>query len=333
MKLSPVAAVIAASALIAVSTLGMTGAASAATPGSTYVLASGIASSPAPGTPGLAYYNGTGISSGLNGLAVTGGTHINAELATPLDAGTGTAFSDFRDSVYFWSPSLTDTLPLLQYFSDGVADVRVLVPDLSGTAAINSVAALWSTSIAIGAIPANTSVTLATFDAQMALVLPNATITGFELYSSSPTTITAMAADSQLFVFLPAPVPSAPTSISLANLTGPGITVTTSGFVPNESVDVYFSDPNSGGQIDTVVADANGELLFTYVGPASSPLGDYNLTFVGSVPNFQTFDFAVVATALAATGLDLTVPVIGCAILLLGGAALALIAARRRTHA
>ena len=70
---------------------------------------------------------------------------------------------------------------------------------------------------------------------------------------------------------------------------------------------------------------------FTYVEP-SPQAGSYRLSFFGSVPNPQQFDFTVTAAALPQTGADAEVPLIAGGVLLLGGVALAIVAARcRRT--
>jgi len=127
-------------------------------------------------------------------------------------------------------------------------------------------------------------------------------------------------------------VSAAPTTLTVDAFGSTGITVTSTGFLPNETgIVVGLGNGGSGGPIGTVDADANGAISYTYVDPTPAA-GDFRLTFFGSVTYDQIFDFTVVA-ALAATGAEVDVPLIAGAVLLLGGVALAIVGSKRRRTA
>jgi hypothetical protein len=334
MKLSRFVAAFAAAAVVLVSAFGLAGAATAATPGVTYVPGSSIAAASTYGTSGWGTPSFT-VSSGLSGVTFAPGAHLAYGFSAPLDATTGSALTGIASGSSYTTTTPTDFLPEIDIFKDGVSDFGVLFPAVGASTVFSDSTALWQSSFAIGVIPANTSATLAAFDLQLAVdpLLTAATVIGLEMFTGSGPTLSAYEVNGTQFIFTPAPVFSAPTSISLADYTttGKGITIATNGFLPNESIDVYYSTPNNGGQLTTIAANANGAVSFNYVetDPATI-VGAYQLTFVGSVPNPQFFDFTVVA-ALAATGLNLVPPIIIAAALLAIGAAFVIIARRRRT--
>ena len=333
-KLSRYIAAFAATTVVLVSAFASAGAATAATPGVTYVPGSSIAAVANYGDPGWGTTSFT-VSSGLSGVTFAAGAHLAYGFSAPLDATTGTALTDIASSSSYTSAIPSDFYPEIDLFADGVSVLGVLFPAVAAGTVFSDATALWQSSIAIGAIAGGTSATLAAFDLELAAdpALSAATVIGLEMFGPNATTLSAYEVNGTQFIFTPAPVFTAPTSISLADYTtaGKGITIATNGFLPNESIDVYYSTPNNGGQLTTIAADANGAVSFNYVetDPATI-VGAYQLTFVGSVPNPQFFDFAVVAT-LAATGLNLMPPIVIAAALLAIGAAFVIIARRRRT--
>lgn len=144
-------------------------------------------------------------------------------------------------------------------------------------------------------------------------------------------TTTYITWDGLTSMFTPQPVGTIPATVTLT-AAHTGAAFSSTGFLPGESVEVYLSTADTGGHVADVIADANGVVTFTLADPTLT-LGDYTLVFAGSLPNFQRFTFSIVAdpAVLAATGADLSTPVVAGGFLLLAGAALALVATRRRT--
>ena len=140
--------------------------------------------------------------------------------------------------------------------------------------------------------------------------------------------------------FLPA-APTAtitPASITVADVSNSakGVTGVFTGFVPNEAITIGLGTGQSGGQIDTATADANGVVTYKYVSaPADAAVGNYTLVAIGDVSGVSASGaFAVTANPaeLAATGADFTPAIItGSLLLLLGGGFV--IAARRHAIA
>lgn len=114
---------------------------------------------------------------------------------------------------------------------------------------------------------------------------------------------------------------------------GDTVTVTGSGFHPGETVRLELRTGSTIVGLGTAVADASGGFTAVVTIPAGAPLGDHALVATGG-ESARAFSSAlsVVGPALAATGSDaggaLVAGMLG--LLLLGGGALALGAARAR---
>ncbi|MEO6533225.1 MAG: hypothetical protein ABIO06_06590 [Pseudolysinimonas sp.] len=335
MKLSRPLAAAAALALVAASSLGLAGAASAATPGVTYVTATDIAVTPTPGTPGWSIEAGT-ATSGLSGLAVTAGSHLQYAFSTAKDATTGSALEDISspDPITFDTSVAGGEYPEFDLFKDGVSALVVIFRTSPGTDFADT-GAVWESNTTIGSITNNTPATLANFDAQLAadLTFSAATFFAVELYTPNADTYRDADILGTQYIFTPQPVFTAPTTIPVASYqTSPGVTITTNGFLPNSGVDVGYS--KLGGPfslLTTLTADSIGSITFSHWDPTAVP-GAYTLEFAGSVPNPQSFDFTATAPTLAATGVAPVTPLLIATGCLVGGFLLAVIATRRRSR-
>jgi hypothetical protein len=289
---------------------------------------------------------GTGpVTSSLNGLTA----QDNAELFYGFNATVGTvsgsALSDISSSSFFTASTTVQVYAEISWFTDSaMTDDQIFIAASNGSDSFTNPSALWISSVPVGSIAAFNAATLADFDAELATdpALVGASVAGVGMLnvSGAPIDLYNFAAGGNSFYFTPEPVATAgPATITPADLgtPGKGFTVSTTGFVPNESLSIYLGSSSNGGQIDTAVADASGAVTYTYIAPdTASALDAYTLTLVGDDSStFQQFAFSVVAAApaLAVTGFDAAVPAVAGGVLLLGGAALALIAVKRRKNA
>lgn len=137
---------------------------------------------------------------------------------------------------------------------------------------------------------------------------------------------------------------AAPNPIALGDFTaaGKGVTISGTGFMPFD--DVFFDLYPAGGgpaiNLGSHEADINGEVSFTYVGPAASKVGTYSIVTyydiagedgseAGDIERQLESTFVV---ALAATGSEGNPALfIGATSLLLAGAALMIVRRRKAT--
>lgn len=246
------------------------------------------------------------------------------------------------------------------YYSDSTTSVPFGAIQLVPGSTLGDPGALWY-AIGFGSLPPGTY-TLTELDIEAAASLPNFQIHVIAFADPDEIVLTDLFVAGTQYIFTPEPVvTTAPGTTSLEDATSTGVTVTTNGFVPGETVSVGFANGGSGGPTgDTVVADATGTITFTYVLPGDTVAGTYTLSFFGAVPSPQFFTFDVTAPAavvvppvdtppavvppviipadtpagtppatLPATGLEPTAAVLTSATLLLAGAALALFSYRR----
>lgn len=315
-----------------VSVIAVAAPASAATPGVTYVTTATLT---APSTTGYAWSNTGGgtLSSGLDGLTVSNGVFLENDFVTHVPLNTGTALVDLAGSSSYAATTIVALTPYIYFLPTGSGAGFVLYPVVNGPTAFTNPAALWQSTGDVGTILAGGTATLGAFDTQFAtdLTLNAATIYGVSINNyGGATTLTDALINGTQYIFTPTPVFTAPTTLTAAAFQSTGITVSTSGFLPNEAgIVVGLGTGGSGGPVGVVAADAQGRVSYTYVGLATEGVGAYTLSFFGSVPNSQVFSFDVTA-ALAATGVELGVPAAAAfAALALG--AVFLIARRRRT--
>lgn len=333
MKLSRTTAAAIGVAVVAVSGLAIAAPASAATPGVTYITAAQLGNGPVTEL-GWNLENGAAPTSSTSGLFSSAFPELYFTLAAPI-AITGTALSDAAENTSFRVNDFSNAGAEI-FWTDPNGAVHVFRADATGDSFAdenvdwNSNASVNGTSYA----------SLEDFDAAFAndTTLAGSEIIAIGVFIDSPlgANFYAFTVNGAQYSFMPQPVSSAPTTLTVDAYGSTGITVTTTGFLPNETgIVVGLGNAGSGGPIGTVDADANGAISYTYVAPTPSA-GDYRLTFFGSVSYQQQFDFAVTAAAapaLAATGADLELPLIAGGVLLLGGVALAVVGAKRRRTA
>lgn len=342
MKLTRSAAAAVSFALAALVVFGVSStAANAATPGVVYVTAADIPASIVPFQNAGGWFTSTGgsSSSGLSGLTIANRALVFG-FATPPPANTGTALTAIASTMSIQSDQPASLQPSIYiYPADPIANPNswTLTLALPGDDIANP-ATTWISPTPVGSIPGGTPATLAQFDAQLAVdpVFATAVITCAGWTISAADVYSAHVLGTT-YVFTPTPVvTSAPTTIAFADyIAAPGVTVSTTGFLPNEVVDVYYSTPDGGGQIGTVTADAGGALTYTHFDAAATKGGAYSITLVGetATDNPQRFDFTVAKAELAETGVDATPYLAVSSALLLSGVALVqVVAARRRRH-
>ncbi len=321
MKLALSAPVV-VTAVIVLSFLGVAGAASAATPGVTYVVAADVTEGAVFGQDGWGNTGVGPVSSNTGGLALP----VNAELAfgmnPTLPVDTGTALVDFASGTYFGSSDVPSFQALISYRDSIGNQLQFYAQTRTGDF---NAAILWETNTAVGSYLAYEQHTLAEFDTQLAgdVNFAGGYIEGASAFNSGfgPHNVTDFRVNGVQYIFTPQPVFTAPTTITPEAFDSTGFTVTTSGFLPNESgILLFVTGPSfpSSQLLASATADANGVATYTYFAP-SSELGNYQFVFDGIVPNSQFFDFSVVASSLAATGSDAIPPLaVGSALLLLG---------------
>jgi len=140
-----------------------------------------------------------------------------------------------------------------------------------------------------------------------------------------------------------APPPVAGPTVTLSTTTvAPGgvIAITSSGFTPNEQIEVWMhSTPTF---LQTVRADATGAVQATITIPTNAPAGEHRLELRGISSGLSAFSptFRVVGSGsgvgsstgrLSRTGSDSGTPLRVAAVLLLAGGGLVVLARRRRT--
>ena len=328
-------------AIVAASALGLSSSALAATPGVTYVTAADIVQTNVAGAAGWTKFTGATFSSSVSGLAMPVNNMLSYGIATPILASTGTALSDFAETITFTSSDNAQLYVGITLLDTNNSDKFVFSG--AGTAPLSNPTVLWSSTNPVGTLDsANNPVTLAAFDAELSTnsALAGWTIESFSLEFYAPVTLYTMTVNGERFSFLPQPVvTAAPTTILTTDLAANGVTVTTSGFLPNETVGYTLSDGASGA---AGTASSTGEVTFNY--RSAAPAGSYTLGLVGAASAVaQSFPFTVTAPAvldggpsapaLAATGSEPLIPLVIGAVLLLGGTTFVVVAARRRrTH-
>lgn len=340
MKLHRIAAPAIGVAIVAASALGLSSSALAATPGVTYVTATDIVQTNTPGDAGWTKFTGNTFSSSISGLAMPTNNMLSYGIPTPIIASTGSALIDFARPITFTSSDNSELYVGITLFDTN--DVDNLIFSGFGTDPLSDPTAGWFSTNPIGALDSDQNpVTLAQLDAELSTnpALADWTIESFDLQFYSPVTLYTMTVNGEHFSFLPEPVvTAAPTTVITTDLAADGVTVTTSGFLPTETVEYSMSDGDSGS---AGTATNTGGFSFTY--RSGAPAGSYTLTLVGGASAVaQSFDFTVTpaavadndadpdGTALAATGTDSLAPLALGGVLLLGGAVLTIVALKTR---
>jgi hypothetical protein len=330
-------------ALAAASLLVVVAPASAATPGATFITTADIATPGSFGTTGWSNTGpGTFTDTPLNGLVGNANVRPYFGFSSNVSLATGTALRDIGDATTFHVSNDVDiTAEIRWYAGAGDTGEQYLYADAGGSGSFTDPAALWHSTTDVGSISPFSFGTLAQFDAQFAAdgSLADASVQGVGVYNQGAPLINfySFIADGNVFYFTPEPVSTAPTSVTQTDFgtAGRGVTATTTGFVPGETVSTYLSTTQSVSDPIDLIADADGAVSYTWVAPVTNmDLGEYSILFVGAASGVeQLFSFEVIAdAALAATGSQVELPLIAGGTLLLGGVALAVVAAvRRRT--
>lgn len=341
-KLRSLAAPAIAVAIVAASTLGLAAPASAAPPaGVSYVADSDIVQSASFATNGWGNTTAATLTSTLSGLSMDVNTELFYGFTGPVPTVGGSTLRNVGDSSYFFVSDPTDVYAEISWYSDSAQTLgHYLRAILPGPDAFTDPSALWYSTFTVGTIPAFTGATLDWFDDAFAaeVTLADATIKAVGLRSDgAPVFLTSFPAGGNLFYFTPVPVTTGgAASIGQADFGTTGYSVTTTGFVPGETVHVYLATTESLSDPIDVVADSNGSVSYTWTAPVTNmDVGPYEVTFTAELGSrtAQIFAFSVVAQALAATGTDIGGVVVAGGILLLGGAAVALVSTNRRQRA
>lgn len=309
-----------------------------------------LAPSAQAATPDMVYLDDSDFATGDNTTSLEGWSHTGGDAPlsglSGLELGTLTAIELGFDATFATSPTdlvaLGTTLELGQVTGAPQVRPRIAVledsTDITTFTMISSPVALpasaeptavWSVFDGLGTL-APGAYTLDVLQAE-AETLPNFAIVTIDFVNSGTAiTVSDLFVDGQQYIFTPEPVFTAPTTISASDFEGDGITISTTGFLPGEEVEVYISSPDAGGPNGTITADDSGAIVYTFVNTfGETPLGGWQLVFVGDVPNPQFFLFEVTGAELAATGAETTGAVVLAGGLLVAGLAVVAGAARR----
>jgi len=329
-------------ALIAVSALVITSSATAAMYNPvTFVTAADVDTSSGPansGTSATTWTDSAGSSalvSGLDGLTMSSDASFANQFADPIDAGSGTPFTDFASSVDLAYSAVDDVYATIYYSIDG--NEGVLTSDSSiGASAWNDPTAVWNSSTLIsGGDTGN----LSYFDARIVIADAPQVLyaAGFDGGGDGEVSITlaSFSLNGTTYLFTPTPVPTfTKVTITAAEFAKSGYSAQTTGFLPGEPVQAVFATSNSGGDVgDPMSATAEGAAGYTYVPSAANAVpGTYRLFLASVYDGYrdQVFEFEVVeelaATGVEPLGLIATAGVLG----IIGAGILAAIAIRRK---
>lgn len=131
-----------------------------------------------------------------------------------------------------------------------------------------------------------------------------------------------------------APVTPAASLSATSVLVGSGVTVTASGLAANEPIEIWIH--STPVQLWVGTADASGALTQSITIPADLPLGVHQVEVRGVTSGSLWLNLTIRGAELAATGIEGSIGAgvgIGAATLLLGGAAVLLLAKHRRREA
>jgi hypothetical protein len=331
----PVAAAIGV-AVVAISGLAIAAPASAAT-NATFITASQIGTlGPSSSAPGSWNENAAAtLVSGPTGLVSTSSAELVYTLPTPIPI-TGSALRDAADDTSLYTSNNSSLISMI-FFKNSLGSVYRFQANAAGDV-FNDTAATWTSNVAVNG---RTTGTLSEFATDFAgdLSFAGSSIIAFDAFVNSVAgaTFYTFTVNDVTFSFMPVPVVTgAAAQTTQAAFGTTGYPVTASGFLPGESVEVYGSSPSAGGLIATVPADGSGVASYTWIASSTTGAGtaaNYSVTFVGTDTGVVQFFNFVVAAALAATGIEAAMPLAISGVLLLGGVALTVAAARRRRMA
>lgn len=281
--------------------------------------------------------------------------NVSGTPGTYVSTPGGLAIADGQVQVLNGTPGTADILAADPQIlvSEGAASFQIPVFTGPGNTAYTTLYAdsdgiesdLWYTSSPFGGYLAGETATLGEFVGAMD---PDYTLLafGFNVTAAAPATVAALAWNGDIYWFLPTPAASLSAStITTSASATTGTTLTASGFLPGEEVDVFFSTGQSGGSLSIETADVNGVVTYAFVADPALEVGTYTLGAIGfDTGVFAAAELTVVADAavvvpvapaptLPATGAETTVALASASVLLLAGAAFMVFATRRRAAA
>ena len=335
MNRSRLAASAAAVALVPALALALASPATAATPGVTFITAADVDQAATFTSIGWGDPGSGPLSSSINGMSTPTNANILYGYSTPIATAGGNALASTATTTEFTASSTTDLLGEISWFEDAALTQTFFVASAGGSAAFTDPAGLWQTTVAVGSIPAFTDATLAAFDAQLAAdpAYADAAVIGVGFFNDgADANLYTFNTRGQDFTFLPAPAVTVTTTITQVDFgtAGKGFSLTTTGFVPNETISGSATSPSYGAPIGALTADANGAVHYNVVANSTTEeVGAWQVLLVGDISGTtQVFPFTV-TTALAATGVEIAAPAIAALIALALGAFI-IIARRRR---
>lgn len=321
MKLSRIIAVGAATALVGVSTLAIGGSASAA---ESYV--TDIQTSPSW------TITGTGTATDSAAGLVLDGTAGAVAIETVV---SGTDLDIFESGLWGVLGGAFFQIHIDPDAGSVAFAPTILTADASGDAQLSDPLATWTTSAAFGSLAAGSSNTIAIYMNEIGGIASDISFLGVMVPMGSTATVINVESAPDVTWFLPAAPALAvtPASVTVDGFSDTGVTFTVTGYAAGEDVVFAVNAPSFTDILSPIVADSTGAVTFTYVGPADSTIGNYDVFATGDTSGIQlASSFALTANVLPVTGADFTPAVITGSLLLLVGAGFMVIARRRAAH-
>lgn len=257
-------------------------------------------------------------SFGIEGLQLNGDQSGNVQILNQNVGTQPTSAADLIDIVEnFWIDSDDDTKWALQlaFFGEGASSSQftTLYPNDLGNLSGPAAASTWYTTGALGSYGAGTTATLQELADELFVdEAPTMLAYGAYVVNTNTAVIRHVEWRGEVSLFVPMPTRAiSTTSITPADASTTGFTLTGTNWRPGSDVYVWIDDPDGNGVFNsmTTVADSSGNVSFAVVLPAPVELGAYEVTFdddgyffgldVMSSP-FTTLN--VVAAQLAETG-------------------------------
>lgn len=258
---------------------------------------------PTFGVEGAALTPGTLLGHATTGSATTDLTDVRSSVQAAQGDALGTADiiarGDARYALVVDTAGSTDNAP---------GDTVVLTTTATGPAAVDET---WTTTVAVGTIPAGTAATLAQFQAQFVATAPDATINAYGAVVTTGTgTVTGISRDQADTYFTPEPTGTlrVQTPTTSSSLTDPGVQVTASGFLPDEQVrpELILRDLEVLQADQTLTPDADGNVSGTVTFSATVPAGEVVIAFSGEDSGIAVLFPVTVVADPATPGTDPT---------------------------
>jgi LPXTG-motif cell wall-anchored protein len=255
--------------------------------------------------------NSSTISSELTGLALGAGADFANQFVTPIVANTGGALVGFATGTSVGDSSMVNAYARIYYTVDGTPGV--LTADSKNIRPWSSNTVTWTASVPIGS---RSNGTLSQFDTAMTTHTADSFLyaAGIRGDNVNATTLTSFILNGKTFLFTPAPVSTVTlTPITPAEYAADGFTVTTTGYIPFESIQPVFGTLRGDRPFGSIVsADSAGSITFTYKPSAeTATAGTWRLRLLPPANSYrdQSFLFDVAdagagADALPATGAE-----------------------------